>query len=844
MLLTVAGMVPFKHYFLGLEKPESTRVATCQRCIRTADIENVGMTDRHATFFEMLGNFSFGDYFKAEAIPWAWEFVTKHLEFPEERLWVSVYHEDDEAFDIWHKVVGIPAERIVRLGKEDNFWETGHGPCGPCSEIYLDRGPEYGCGDPNCKPGCDCERFLEFWNLVFVQFHQEGDTYTPLEKRSIDTGMGLERVAALLQGKNSIFDIDNMRPIVEGISKIEGRAYGSDAKMDASLRVISDHLRAVAFLVMDGVLPSNEGRGYVLRRLIRRAIRHGRLLGIERAFLHEGLDLVADQMAKPYPELRDRLDYIKRVVGLEEERFSATLDQGMHLLQELVDDAARRGSKVVSGKSAFQLYDTFGFPLELTKEILAEKGLTVDEEEFKASMEAQRQRARAARGEQGYLDSSLEVFNDIAGTINVRFTGYHVTADEGRIVALIKDNAVVEQVEAGDKATVVLDVTPFYAESGGQVADKGWITAPTGKLRVEDVRMPVEGLIVHTGVVTEGVLQVNAEVSTAVDEADRLHTARHHTATHLLHKALKELLGEHVNQAGSYVGPDRLRFDFTHFEGVDQEVLRQVEDRVNKAILANYPVEVSVKSMEEAKAEGAIALFGEKYGSKVRVIRVGDYSLELCGGTHVRSTGEIGMFRILSEGSVAAGVRRIEAVAGEKALAHARSQEDLLREMGKMLGTANLEELPQHVSRLTEHVKDLEKQIQALKGQAIAAMAEELVGKAEDIAGVAVLVEEVSSVSAEELRELGDRLRDKLGNAAVVLGTRTGDKVLFLAMITKSLAGKGLHAGKVVQQAAKICGGGGGGRPDMAQAGGRMPEKLPEALNEAKQVLVSQIEGM
>ncbi|MGI6149401.1 MAG: alanine--tRNA ligase [Firmicutes bacterium] len=844
LLLTVAGMVPFKHYFLGLEKPESKRVTTCQRCIRTADIDNVGKTDRHATFFEMLGNFSFGDYFKAEVIPWAWEFVTEHLQFPPEKLWVSVFQDDDEAYDIWTKVVGIPAERIVRLGKADNFWETGHGPCGPCSEIYLDRGPEYGCGSDDCKPGCDCERYLEFWNLVFIQFHQEGDKYTPLEKRSIDTGMGLERVAALMQGTTSIFEIDNMRPIVDGIGRMAGKTYGSDAQADVSLRVIADHLRAVSFLVMDGVLPSNEGRGYVLRRLIRRAVRHGRLLGIKPAFLDAGIDLVVEQMGKAYPELSSRLDYIKRVVSLEEERFNQTLDQGMHLLQELVEEAQAAQATTISGRAAFQLYDTFGFPLELTTEILAEKGLALNEDEFREAMEAQRQRARAARGEQGYLDSSLEVFQDIAGNLEVRFSGYEVTADRGRIVAIIRDNAVVEQAVEGDNAAVVLDVTPFYAESGGQVSDAGWITAPTGKMRVEDVRHPVEGLIVHVGQVVDGVLQVNSEVSTAVDAVDRMHTARHHTATHLLHKALKDLLGEHVNQAGSYVGPDRLRFDFTHFEAVDQGLLRQIEDQVNQAILANYPVEIAYKSLEEAKAEGAVALFGEKYGARVRVIRIGDYSMELCGGTHVRATGDIGMFRILSEGSVASGVRRIEAVAGVQALAYARHQEDLLREMGGTLGTANLEELPQHLKRLAEHAKELEKQVQALKGQTIAAMSEDLLAGAEDIAGVRVLVAEVSSVSAEELRDLGDRLRDKLGNAAVVLGTRTEDKVLFLAMVAKALAGKGLHAGKIVQQAAKVCGGGGGGRPDMAQAGGRVPEKLPEALAEAKRVLVSQIEGI
>ena len=844
LLLTVAGMVPFKRYFLGLEKPESTRVATCQRCIRTGDIENVGMTDRHGTFFEMLGNFSFGDYFKREAITWAWEFVTEHLAFPVDKLWVSVYHEDDEAFEIWNKEVGIPAERIVRLGKDDNFWETGHGPCGPCSEIHIDRGPEFGCGQPDCKPGCDCERFLEFWNLVFVQFHQEGDTYTPLEKRSIDTGMGLERVATLLQGTTSIFEIDAMRPIVDGVGNIAGKQYGADAKADVSLRVIADHLRAVAFLVMDGVLPSNEGRGYVLRRLIRRAIRHGRLLGINRLFLNEGIDLVVEQMHKAYPEIVGRLDYIKRVVGLEEERFNQTLDQGMHLLQQLVEKARKSGTEVINGKDVFQLYDTFGFPLELTTEILAEQGLEVDRAEFEAAMQAQRERARAARGEQGYLDSALEVFHDIAGTVESRFSGYEKTVDQGRIVALLKDNISVDQAQAGDVVAVVLDATPFYAESGGQVADTGWITTEAGKVQVDDVQKPVEGLIVHKGKVVEGIVQVGAQATAAIGEGKRSDTARHHTATHLLHKALKDVLGDHVNQAGSYVGPDRLRFDFTHFEGLDDAVLQEIEDRVNAAILANYPVQAEVKSIDEARAEGAVALFGEKYGSVVRVIRIGDYSLELCGGTHVSATGEIGLLRIVSEGSVAAGVRRIEAVAGTQALAYARSREELLQRVGDAVGIANIEELPNHVSRLVQHVKELEKEISALKGKAISALSDELLGKAEDVEGVKVLVTEVPSVSSEELREMGDKLRDKLGNAAIVLGTQTGDKVLFLSMVTKSLTKDGLHAGKIVQTAAQVCGGGGGGRPDMAQAGGRLPEKLTDALQAAKEVLIAQIKGI
>lgn len=843
LLLTVAGMVPFKRQFLGLEKPVHPRVATSQKCIRTGDIDNVGKTDRHGTFFEMLGNFSFGDYFKKEIIPWSWEFVVEHLHLPPEKLWVTIYLDDDEAYEIWHKDVGVPAERIVRLGKEDNFWETGSGPCGPCSEIHIDRGIEFGCGDPDCKPGCDCDRYFEFWNLVFIQFHQDGDTYTPLEKKSIDTGMGLERVAALLQGRTSIFEVDNLRPVLDGVGQLAGVVYGGNAQRDVSLRVVADHVRAVTFLIADGVLPSNEGRGYVLRRLIRRAIRHGRLLGIRDPFLNPVVAWVIEQMKGAYPELLEREDYIYKVVGLEEQRFSETLEQGMRLLQELAQKARKAGITEIAGKDAFQLYDTFGFPIDLTREILADDGFTVDEAGFQEAMEAQRERARKSRTAHGYLDSSLAVYTELAGTVATEFVGYEQDEVNTQVVGIIVDDHAVDKADCGVKVAVILERTPFYAEGGGQVADEGLIKTETGLVRITDVRRPVKGLISHLGVVEEGSIAIGSSARAVIGTDHRQETARHHTATHLLHRALKDILGDHVNQAGSYVGPERLRFDFTHFQAVSDAEIRRIEDQVNGEILRNSPVVPTITDLESAKKQGAMALFGEKYEQEVRVVQVGEHSLELCGGTHVSSTGEIGFFKILSEGSVAAGVRRVEAVVGSEAVAHIRSQDMILAELQSIL-QVSAEELSDQVERLLETNRRLEKEISNVKKQNVLGALDSLVEGAEKVGDAFLVVAEVDAEQAEDLRTLGDRIRDRLDPVVILLGSKGQDKVLLLSMVSKSMTQKGLHAGNAVKQAAQICGGGGGGRPDMAQAGGRLPEKLPEALEKSREFFRAQLEGI
>ncbi len=843
LLLTVAGMVPFKKYFLGLEKPVYPRVATSQRCIRTGDIENVGKTDRHGTFFEMLGNFSFGDYFKKEIIPWSWEFVRDYLKLPPEKLWVTIYLDDDEAEEIWRKSVGIPPERIVRLGKEDNFWETGSGPCGPCSEIHIDRGVEFGCGKADCKPGCDCDRFFEFWNLVFIQYEQKGDQYIPLAKKSVDTGMGLERVAALLQGKPSIFEIDNVKPIVDGIARLAGIKYGEDEENDVSLRVIADHLRAVTFLVFDGVLPTNEGRGYVLRRLLRRAIRHARLLNLNEPFLNTGVDLVAGEMAQPYPELAGRLDYIHKVVGLEEERFNQTLDQGIRLLDDLIAAAKKAKATIIDGKDAFQLYDTFGFPLELTTEILAEHGLEVDQAAFQAAMAAQRERARKARTATGYLDEGLAAYQNLANTVEVEFLGYGQPTAAAKLLGIIAAGREVDSASAGEEVALVLDRTPFYAESGGQTADTGLITTETGRVRIKDVQRPIEGLISHLGVVEDGFVTVGSDVQAAIDTKLRQETARHHSATHLLHSVLKKTLGEHVNQAGSYVGPDRLRFDFTHFQALTPAELLNIEERVNAIILQNEPVSAQVTDLETAKKKGALALFGEKYDERVRMVQIGAESLELCGGTHVRATGELGLFKIISEGSVAAGVRRIEAVVGFEALEYVREREAILQQAQERL-PGQVAELPQLIDGLLARNRELEREITSLQEKRVLASLDDLLSGAETIDGVSLLAAEVEAQDAETLRKIGDRLRDRLEPGAVLLGARSEGRVLFLSMISKPLTKKGFHAGEVVKAAAKVCGGGGGGRPDMAQAGGRNAEKLPEALQAGLKILRQQLEGI
>ncbi|NLY29367.1 MAG: alanine--tRNA ligase [Firmicutes bacterium] len=841
LLLTGAGMVPFKPYFLGKEKPPSKRITTCQRCLRTADIDNVGKTDRHGTFFEMLGNFSFGDYFKREAIHWAWEFTTKHLELPVDRLWVTIYLDDDEAFQIWNEEIGVPKDRIVRLGREDNFWEIGVGPCGPCSELHLDRGPEYGCGSPDCKPGCDCERYLEFWNLVFIQYHQdEAGNLVPLEQTGIDTGMGLDRAAAILQGVNSIFETDALRSVMDAVANLV-EADDEPEAVEVALRVIADHTRSVTFLVSDGVLPSNEGRGYVLRRLLRRAVRYGRLLGIRDIFLPEIAQAVMDTMGDAYPELIQRRDYILEVIRKEEERFQATLDQGLRMLKDLMENLEAQNQNRLSGDDAFRLYDTYGFPLELTKEILAEEGMEVDEAEFAQRMEEQRQRARAARGQTGYLGSEDDsVYVELAKQYTSQFVGYDQLEVETIIEALLVDGQLADEAEMGQEIELVLAKTPFYAEGGGQVADTGTVTGGKGALEITGVESPVEGLIIHKGRVTSGLVQAGDTVMATVYQRNRDGAACHHTATHLLHKALKEVLGEHVNQAGSLVEPDRLRFDFTHLSALTREELDRVEKLVNDRIRENLEVTVEEMSLDEARADGAIALFDEKYEDRVRVISVGDYSRELCGGTHVRRTGDLGIFKIISEGAVAAGVRRIEALTGKAAVKHIAAQEAVLHQAAEKLQTTTAE-LPERIDKLLQENRELARELERLKAKLAAAQSDELLQQAEEIAGLKVLSAKVEGLDAAGLRTLGDRLREKLGSGVILLGSAFEDKALFLAMVTPDIVKQGIKAGDIVKVAAQAAGGGGGGRPDMAQAGGREPAKIDAALELAVESIKKQL---
>ena len=830
LLLTVAGMIPFKPYFVGKEEPPSPRITTCQYCLRTADIDNVGKTDRHGTFFEMLGNFSFGDYFKKEAIAWAWEFVTQVLGLDRASLWITIYLDDDEAFEIWNRQVGVPAERIVRLGKEDNFWGIGVGPCGPCSEIHLDRGPEHGCGDPDCKPGCDCERFMELWNLVFIQYHQdEQGRLHPLTRKGIDTGMGLERVAAMLQGVQSIFETDTVRPIIDYVAEQAGVTYGADEQSDVSLRVIADHMRGVVFMVHDGILPSNERRGYVLRRLLRRAVRHAHLLGITRPFLTEVADVVVRQMRVEYPQLVDRLDYIKQVIAQEEERFHATLEQGMGILTRLMEEVGSGG--VISGEDAFRLHDTYGFPLELTEEIAADRNIIVDKARCDAKMKEQRARARAARTATGYLGDESQGYSDLdlPATPFVGYETYDVTTE---IVGLVADGEQVGHTSGRGTAGVILAKTPFYAEAGGQVADKGVIEGPEGKFTVEQVWRLASGTIVHHGRF-EGQLRVGDRARALVYEESRLPTQRNHTATHLLHWALRTVLGEHANQAGSLVAPDRLRFDFTHFSALDAETLRQIEQRVNSLILQNLPVTTKVVPYEEAIAQGAIALFGEKYGDEVRVVQIGEYSQELCGGTHVRSTGEIGLFRIVSEGSVAAGVRRIEAVTGERALKMAAEESKLLTDIASLL-QVGVSDVKTQIEKLIGRLKQLERELETAKSQLVAGRLNELLTSAEKIDGLAVVTAELADMDTDDLCALGDALKQRLGPSVVALGSGDGERAYLVFMATVEAVEKGLEVNTIIKQVAPLIKGGGGGSPTMARAGGKDPSGVAKALAQFK----------
>lgn len=834
LLLIGAGMAPFKPFFTGKMKPPHVRVVTSQKCVRTGDIENVGRTARHHTFFEMLGNFSFGDYFKREATAWAWEFLTKHLELPAEKLWITIHTKDDEAFDIWHNHVGIPAERIIRL--EDNFWEIGPGPCGPCSEIYVDLGEERGCGKPDCGVGCDCDRFLEIWNLVFTQYDRdEAGNYTPLAKKNIDTGAGLERIASVLQNKRSNFETDLLYPIIEHASAVAKIPFGSSAKSDVSLKVIADHARSMTVMIADGILPSNEGRGYVLRRVLRRAVRHGRLMGIENPFLADIVDVVARIFVEPYPDITEKKDYIKKVISMEEERFHTTLAQGIELLNGHIENMKQSGKSVLDGATGFKLYDTYGFPWELTQEILTEYDMTLDKGAFDQAMDAQRQRARAARQEK----EEKIVIPDLRTIVTEKLT-QDFAVETAKVVVLLSEGNVIQKAEAEDDIALILDVTPFYAEGGGQVGDMGQIIAPYGKMEVTGAKKLPDGTIYHIGHVTEGTIASGDPVRVLVDRERRDHTARNHTATHLLQAALRQVLGPHVNQAGSYVGPDRLRFDFSHFAPVSAEELDLIEQRVNASILSNTTVGIIETTQDTAREMGATALFGEKYGDTVRVVIVGDISKELCGGTHVDSTGNIGLFRIVSETSVGAGLRRIEAVTGFKALEFVKGREALLVRAASVLKTRP-EDILSKVEGLHDEIKGLERELAALHGSQSKMAAESLLAAKQTVKGLDVVMGQVQAKDMEDLRSIADMLRDRMPSGVVVLGAQQEGKVNFVVMATPTAIERGIHAGNIVKEVAKAAGGGGGGRPDMAQAGGKNPEKMNEALAVALDTITAQI---
>ncbi|SDH86549.1 alanine--tRNA ligase [Proteiniclasticum ruminis] len=837
LLLINAGMAPLKPYFTGVKVPPSKRVATCQKCIRTGDIDNVGRTKRHATFFEMLGNFSFGDYFKNEIIPWAWEFVTEELKIDKSKLYATVYLEDDEAFDLWKEKTDIDPTHIFRLGKEDNFWEIGVGPCGPCSEIHYYKGTDKITTSEEFVAASDRDEMTEFWNLVFTQFDKdENGVYHPLANPNIDTGMGLERMATIMQGVDSIFEIDILKNILGRVSEVTGRAYGESKEADVSMRIIADHSKSIAFLIGDGVLPSNEGRGYVLRRLLRRAARHGRVLGHEKQFLNRIVDAVMASYGEAYPDLLERREYIEKIVDLEEKKFHETLDAGMELLISFLKEME---GDVFSGEHAFKLYDTYGFPLELTEEILDEKGIKLDKEAFKKEMESQRQRARAARGESSYMGSENTGVDVLQEEIVTVFTGYGSLTEEAEILRVYDDEALRETLEEGQEGYVVSDRTPFYAEMGGQVGDVGMISSDVFEAVVLDTRKSKNGNTVHKVLVKKGTLSPGTALFT-VEANVRKSTERNHTATHLLHKALKMVLGNHVNQAGSIVLPDKLRFDFNHFQPMTKDELKKVEDIVNSEVLMATPVITEVMSMSEAKSSGAMALFDEKYGEEVRVLSVGEFSKELCGGTHVKNSGEIGLFRITSEAGIASGVRRIEAVTGFNAIRLMNERERMLDEVQELV-KATKNDIVQKVSQHLQEEKTLQKELDEMRKAQSLSFVDDLLAQKEVLEGMNLVRGEVFQVEASELRELTEKVLDKLQSGVVVLGTKGEGKVSFSVMISKDLVKKGLHAGKLIKDVAAIAGGGGGGRPDMAQAGGKNPEKLQEALDKVSELLQSMV---
>lgn len=841
LLLINSGMAPLKPYFTGQEIPPRRRVTTCQKCIRTGDIENVGKTARHGTFFEMLGNFSFGDYFKNEAIEWSWEFLTEVVGLDPERLYPSVYEEDDEAFEIWNKKMGIPAERIFRFGKADNFWEHGSGPCGPSSEIYYDRGEKYGCGSPDCTVGCECDRYMEIWNNVFTQFDNDGHGhYTELEQKNIDTGMGLERLASVVQEVDSIFDVDTLKALRDHICRLAGTEYGKDAQADISIRVITDHTRSVTFMISDGIMPSNEGRGYVLRRLLRRACRHGRLLGIEGSFIPELAQTVIEGSKDGYPELEEKKDFILKVIAKEEDQFNKTIDQGLGILADMTAKMEAEQTTTLSGADAFKLYDTYGFPIDLTKEILEEKGMQVDEEGFHAAMEVQRQTARAARGETNYMGADVTVYESIDPSITSTFVGYENLTWKSPVTVLTSDTEVVEALSDGQRGTVFVEETPFYATSGGQEADIGMICTAEGEFKVEDTVKLLGGKIGHVGYVVKGMIKTGDQAELSVDTEKRALSARNHSATHLLQKALRTVLGTHVEQAGSNVNEDRLRFDFSHFSAMTAEELQKVEDMVNEQIAAGLSVKVENLPIEEARKTGAQALFGEKYGDVVRVVNMGDYSIEFCGGTHVKNTNEIMAFKILSESGVAAGVRRIEALTSKGLIRYYDNLEKKLNEAAKVL-KATPDNLSEKIAHLMAENKTLHSEVESLKSKLAQDAMGDVMDQVQEIKGVKLLAAAVDGVDMNGLRDLGDQLKEKLGDGVVVLASGNDGKVSLMVTATDAAMKQGAHAGNLIKAIAGLVGGGGGGRPNMAQAGGKNPAGIPDALKKAAEVLEAQL---
>ena len=841
LLLINAGMAPLKPYFTGAEIPPRTRVSTCQKCIRTGDIENVGKTARHGTFFEMLGNFSFGDYFKKEAIAWSWEFLTEVVGLDPERLYPSVYLEDDEAFEIWNKEIGIPAERIFRFGKEDNFWEHGAGPCGPCSEIYYDRGEKYGCGKEGCTVGCECDRYMEVWNNVFTQFENDGNgNYETLKQKNIDTGMGLERLAVVVQDVDSIFDVDTICSLRNLVCEIAGKEYGKEYNDDVSIRLITDHIRSATFMISDGIMPTNEGRGYVLRRLIRRAARHGRLLGIQGDFLAKLSAEVINGSKDGYPELEEKKDFIFKVLTNEENQFNKTIDQGLRILSDMEEEMKAAGEKTLSGENAFKLYDTYGFPLDLTKEILEEKGYGIDEKGFQAAMEEQRVKAREAREVTNYMGADGTVYDEIDASVTTEFVGYEHLSFDSEVTVLTTENEIVASLMEGQKGTVFVKETPFYATMGGQEGDTGVIETENGKFVVEDTIKLRGGKFGHVGHMESGMLSQGETVSLKVNTSARRDTEKNHSATHLLQKALKTVLGTHVEQKGSLVTPDRLRFDFAHFQAMTPEEIEKTEALVNEQIQAGLSVITDVMDIEEAKKSGAMALFGEKYDQKVRVVSMGDFSKELCGGTHVSNTSSIMLFKILSESGIAAGVRRIEALTGNAVLEYYKKQEALLQESSKAL-KANSGEILEKIAHLQEEVKTLQSENESLKSKMAQGSLGNVMDKVVEVDGVKLLAAKVEGVDMNGLRDLGDSLKEKLGEGVVLLAAVNGGKVNLLAMVTESAQKAGAHAGNLVKAAAAIVGGGGGGRPNMAQAGGKNPEKADEAVEAAAEILKGQL---